>query len=72
VRLATGSHGDTLIATASAHARLLRQIAETQADAERRARQEAEEHARDAEAQTRDAETEIVRLRAELARLRGG
>ena len=72
VRLATGSHGDTLIATASAHARLLRQIAETQADAERRARQEAEEHARDAEARTRDAENEIVRLRAELARLRGG
>lgn len=65
VRLASGAHGETLIPTASAQARVMRHIAESQAEAERTARQEVEAHAQELEA-------ENARLRAELERLRKG
>ena len=58
VRLATGPTGDARIPTASARAKMLQHIAESQTGAERRARQEAE--------------AENARLRAEIERLRGG
>jgi Putative restriction endonuclease len=70
VRLATGPEGDALIPTASAHAKLRRRIAEAQAEAERRARQEAEMHARDAEMHAKEAEARIAEADAEIARLR--
>ena len=85
LRLATGAHGDDLLPTeaeAAAAERLVRQIAEAQAEAERIARVEAEAEAREANARTdaeraakeaeraarETAEAEVVRLRAELAR----
>ena len=72
VRLATGPTGDALIPTASARAKALMRIAESQSEAERRARQEAEAHAKETELRMKETEAENARLRAENERLRKG